>query len=240
MVTINKNNYGDIIVESNKKNNLPTLFNLNEKKIIIFKGFNMNPPKTVFLSNTKRYGTIYCSKFTKQIFPKVRDGNMYGANCVIFINKNNKIYTVLIKLNTNQFYTTPVGMCKQNELVKQTAERKSLEDTGLLVNNLKPLGFWSFNGKYGGLVWNKRISSFYGYAELPNNFNLNENINEIHLNDKKILIVDINYIDNVKNFDSGHYHHLVKGAIAKIRNNFDSFSINTFDYLKKFKFINNH
>lgn len=240
MATIIKNEYGDTIVTSNGTNNLPDGFDLKQDKIIILKGYTIKPSDSVFLCNSNKYGELYCSEFTKKNFPKVKDGNIYGGCCVTFIEKNDKLFTVLVKAHDHAHITNPCGMTDFGETPKQSAARECLEETGLVVENLQPLGFWTFNCKYGGLNWLSRTTSFYGYAKCPENWNLDNDINKINFSDTNneidyILIVDVNSLDKID--FNGHHCQLVKEAVdRKNKKNILNKKI-YFKYLKSFKFI---
>jgi 8-oxo-dGTP pyrophosphatase MutT (NUDIX family) len=223
MATAIKDGYGDVLVNSNGTNKLPEDFVFEQTDHVIFKGYTEQPKDTQLLYKSKKHGILYCTKTTLDTYPYIVDDTISGALCVIFIEKNDTRFVVLVQVKGRPYLTSAQGDRDSGESFKDTAIREAREETSLNVENLKVLAKSGMakGGYYGGLRWNPVVSPgyFYGTAECPDEWNLTDTVNKIDSGDKDIeylLVVDINSInelekvkDNSKHKTPLNNHHLV-------------------------------
>lgn len=204
------NEYDDYLITFGGTGEIPKSFDPTNKKII-YKNFTSCPPKAVFLYDSIKYGKLYCSEEMKNIHPymKINENNkkidqLNGACCVVFIMNKHNLFCVLVK-TSRKHLTNPAGYSNWNEKPKDTAIREILEETNLVITN--PIQTIQHVDKhiFGQLEWTRSVTFVhYAFAECPDSWLLNDNVNNINFTDENdeieyIMVINTKILHSAKN-----------------------------------------
>ena len=190
----------------------------NENTVCV--GYTNAPAGTRFLCDSEKYGRLFASDATINNHPMIEDDMLVGACCCAFITNQGFTFVVLVQKKEQSSVANPTSYRNGGESYEDCARRKTKDVTGLDVTTLQPLAEFKCDSRVWGLEWKTKTVAFYGVAECPDDWDLNEKVNRIEFTDDNEEI-DFLWVINVGALDcniglGSHDFYLIQEAVRRL------------------------